>query len=482
MECFRIEVAGSAARGRGAGGIRMKHNACLVAALGLAALFSGTRSVSAQVLNPAAYPSQGVLNVSGEGFAIDTDALTYNGVSGGVLVGGVAVFDFDSVSIASGATVTVTGSHPLALLSRGAFVQSQGATLSANAGGYGSGSGPGAGPGGSRLGFAPGGGGGFGGPGAAGAGNGGAAYGDLLVKLEGGSGGGGGADARDVTTHTNYAGGAGGAGGGAIEISAGGAITIAGVINARGNAGQAGQFGFNTHGSPGGGGAGGGILLAGASVTLAASSILTAAPGSSGGYPAYNGGGGGRIIIQTPHLADFVSSGVIDVANTTDYGFHDGVVSVNGAAGSVSGRVMLEGGNFAAQPITFNVRDASGAPLFDRILSVVDNGGPQNFTIYGIPVGTVQIRIKPAKNLAQTITATVSGAVFAGTVTLPGGDANNDNSVDSTDFGILIGAFNSAANVPGSGYDSTADFNSDGSVDSTDFGILINNFGREGAN
>ena len=63
----------------------------------------------------------------------------------------------------------------------------------------------------------------------------------------------------------------------------------------------------------------------------------------------------------------------------------------------------------------------------------------------------------------------------------PVGDANNDNSVDSTDFGILIGAYGSSAAVPGSGYDPTADFNFDGSIDSTDFGILISEFGTVGA-
>ena len=63
---------------------------------------------------------------------------------------------------------------------------------------------------------------------------------------------------------------------------------------------------------------------------------------------------------------------------------------------------------------------------------------------------------------------------------LLGGDANNDNSIDSSDFGILIGAFNSSSAVSGSGYDPTADFNSDGSVDSSDFGILIGNFNLTG--
>ena len=72
------------------------------------------------------------------------------------------------------------------------------------------------------------------------------------------------------------------------------------------------------------------------------------------------------------------------------------------------------------------------------------------------------------------------GATQYRKVILPAGDANGDNSIDSTDFGILIGAYTGLASVPGSGYDARADFNLDGSVDAIDFGLLIGNFGRQG--
>ena len=58
--------------------------------------------------------------------------------------------------------------------------------------------------------------------------------------------------------------------------------------------------------------------------------------------------------------------------------------------------------------------------------------------------------------------------------------------VDSTDFGLLIGAYGDAydpnsATAPAG--DVAADLNSDGSVDSSDFGILIGNLRSEvGAN
>ena len=66
------------------------------------------------------------------------------------------------------------------------------------------------------------------------------------------------------------------------------------------------------------------------------------------------------------------------------------------------------------------------------------------------------------------------------TMKLPAGDTNNDNSVDSSDFGVLIGAFNSDVTI--GGYDYRADLNQDGTVDSSDFGLLIGEFNNTGAN
>ena len=56
-----------------------------------------------------------------------------------------------------------------------------------------------------------------------------------------------------------------------------------------------------------------------------------------------------------------------------------------------------------------------------------------------------------------------------------------DKSVDASDFGTLIGAFNTDGAISGSGYDPTVDFNFDGLVDSSDFGLLIGEFNNTGA-
>ncbi len=163
---------------------------------------------------------------------------------------------------------------------------------------------------------------------------------------------------------------------------------------------------------------------------------------------------------------------------------------------TVSGRIALEGvsdmtavssaaptGIFAVifrQPGTLN-------PLFSGKVSLTPVGAGSPFGAFSIPfvpAGTYDIAIKGTKNLRVAFPGVIIGA---GTATvpdanLPAADANGDNSVDSTDFTALIGAFNSAANVPGSGYDSTADFNFDGAVDSSDFTLLIGEFNNTGAN
>ena len=116
-------------------------------------------------------------------------------------------------------------------------------------------------------------------------------------------------------------------------------------------------------------------------------------------------------------------------------------------------------------------------------LTPVGGGSPYGtFFLTGIPDGTYDVAIKGTKNLRVSLqNFAVTGNANLPDVLLLGGDANNDNSVDSTDFGLLIGLFNTEGSIAGSGYSPEADFNDDGFVDSTDFGILIGNYGQTGA-
>lgn len=261
------------------------------------ALLGPTIAAHAAPLDPTLFESQGTLSVNNGTVTINTG----NGTSlptfvatGGIAGAGevftqpgsgiaVAVYDFDAISFTGSTIVSVTGSIPLALLSRGNFDLTGTAAINLAPGKVGGGVGgssgqDGGGPGAGRTG-SPGSGGGFGGQGGYGQRLvilpvvGGSAYGNLANSLQGGSGGGGGS-----------AGAAGGPGGGAIEIVAVNNLNIAGNgVDAHGAAG-----GTDSAGGAGAG-SGGGILLAANSVTLAAT-LNASATGT---------GGGGRILAET---------------------------------------------------------------------------------------------------------------------------------------------------------------------------------------
>ena len=133
-----------------------------------------------------------------------------------------------------------------------------------------------------------------------------------------------------------------------------------------------------------------------------------------------------------------------------------------------------------AQNVTFILRPMDGRASITQTIYVAPSGV---FNLLGLSPKQYTLYIKGDKYLAKNVSVdTTNGNVSGVTATLPAGDANNDNSVDSTDFGVLIGAFNTNASIPGNGYDAAADFNCDDFVDSTDFGLLIGNFNLTGDN
>ena len=149
--------------------------------------------------------------------------------------------------------------------------------------------------------------------------------------------------------------------------------------------------------------------------------------------------------------------------------------------GSIAaGKLTFEALVPAASPqtVTFTFRPTDNSGDLTQTLLIAPDGA---FALTALPAKPGVLHVKSAKHLAKNIPLDLTAGTVSGlTAFLPAGDANNDNSVDSTDFGILIGAFNTSASVLGSGYDAAADFNGDGSVDSTDFGILIGNFNMTG--
>lgn len=266
-------------------------------------------------------------------------------------------FNFTTMNIPSGTTLTASGSNKITLYATGTVTV--GGTISLNggnggtvstvgvgvagggnggAGGYSEGPGSaGIGTGGGGYvsgGNTKGGGGGFGAAGTNGSvgANGGSLYGSSVDVWYGGSGGGGG----DGSSSS----GAGGAGGGALRIISGSTITIAttGIIRANGGTGRDTSYG------DGGGGSGGGILLrAGGSISNNGS---IQARGGVGGGGAGNGAGG-RVRMATPSGTGITTgaivtascagtAGAVDVCGgSTNYG--------TGTSGSFSATYVTSG-------------------------------------------------------------------------------------------------------------------------------------------
>ncbi len=273
-------------------------------------------------LDPNAFTSLGTLSTTnGNSYTINTDTLSLSGPGTsftGVSSGGIAVFDFDSVTIAAGSTITATGSIPLAILSQSsitidgtvdgsgqdAVFQSSPPTTPGGPGGYGGGhwasstqqpgQGPGGGgasPSGTTGSYYGGGGGGFGGAGGGGGdsgGAGGSTYGDLLTQLVGGSGGATGIALNSGGTYGT----SGGGGGGAMELVAVNSLVIdaGGVVQADGGSGNGAAYGGS------GAGSGGGIILQASTVTNDGTVSAVGGNGGGGGCCGGGGGGGGGIL------------------------------------------------------------------------------------------------------------------------------------------------------------------------------------------
>ncbi len=148
----------------------------------------------------------------------------------------------------------------------------------------------------------------------------------------------------------------------------------------------------------------------------------------------------------------------------------------------VSGKIQLEGCVNAAQSVTFLFRPLNGSAQFTRTATLTPSGAGSSagyFAFTDIPQQSYEVHIKGAKWLAaNTLMDTTAGDVSGAFAYLPAGDANDDNSVDSSDFTALIGSFGAASGE--AGYDDRADFNCDLSVDSSDFTLLIGEFNNTG--
>lgn len=126
-----------------------------------------------------------------------------------------------------------------------------------------------------------------------------------------------------------------------------------------------------------------------------------------------------------------------------------------------------------ARNVTFVATNVSGAVLNTWTLPVSFAAGQGSITLTDLPAGTAFLSAKTAWTLrnrrAASFDASGNGSVaFTGTSRLRGGDLNNNNIVNLTDFNILQASFNSAG--------TTADISGDGQVNLTDFNVLNANW------
>ena len=197
---------------------------------------------------------------------------------------------------------------------------------------------------------------------------------------------------------------------------------------------------------------------------------------SNGNYSAAFGFSGGSGNLKAPNAVAIDGSGSVWVADAGN----NRIAQFAPANASISGLLTFGGINPGAAPqnVTFTFRSSDGSADITQMLSVPASGV---YTLSGLFSKAGILHIKPDKYLAVNVPIDLTGGSLSGqNATLQPGDANNDNSVDTTDFGVLIGAFNTDASIPGGGYDVTADFNGDGFVDSTDFGLLVSSFNLTG--
>ena len=168
-------------------------------------------------------------------------------------------------------------------------------------------------------------------------------------------------------------------------------------------------------------------------------------------------------------------------------------VVVTAASPFVGGIAALEGvkypyaGPVTLDPITISFRTPGTKTVVGTATVTPDPiDGSFSYTIPTTLYGTYDVAIKGPKNLSVVVAGvdTTKQGLGSLNLTLPAGDANGDNVVDTSDFNILAGAFGATfdPNQPNSvtGYDPTADFNYDGTIDTSDFNLLVGEFGNSG--
>jgi uncharacterized membrane protein len=181
-----------------------------------------------------------------------------------------------------------------------------------------------------------------------------------------------------------------------------------------------------------------------------------------------------QLIVPISHTDVFnIGTATIQIYTAAPGGGVSNTVNFPIVARQIQGTIALENCATPSQQVSLWFQADTGES-FSRTVTLNANG---TFTL-DVPARQYTLWIKGAKWLAKVVSVNATQGNASVNVSLHGGDANNDNSVDVLDLDVLIQGFDS---VPGnSNWDAGADLNCDQSVDVLDLDLLIRNFDQVG--
>ena len=151
-------------------------------------------------------------------------------------------------------------------------------------------------------------------------------------------------------------------------------------------------------------------------------------------------------------------------------------------AATIQGKIDLQDCSTNGQAVQLDLCDAtSNGNCISQIVTLTPNSaGTLNYSI-SANAGTYTLGVKGRKWLHATQAVNIPNAnsIVTSNFSLFGGDANDDNFVDSLDYALFVEAFGSVSGDPN--YNINTDFDCDGEISTLDYSILISNFGAVGA-
>lgn len=155
------------------------------------------------------------------------------------------------------------------------------------------------------------------------------------------------------------------------------------------------------------------------------------------------------------------------------------VVLEANSGGSGSGTVLIQGRTNRSDTITFELRNPGTTTVIKTY--TITTAADGTYSLTDMPRGTYDLTAKSPNTLrakaANIVVDTAKNTAIA-TISLRGGDANNDNSVGTADMIILKNAWLSGIGQPR--WDPRADFNADKSIGTSDMLIMQSNWLKSG--